>query len=112
MKLIGGYSLESNPRATISWIDPHGSIIVTGKENYLQDDGPGVVQLGIMRANRGDRGQWTCKMEISVCIYSCLDDEKLLKSGQDGQEPDTECLKKFLTNISTINLDVFCKCNI
>lgn len=109
--LICGYELQSNPQATIFWIDPNGNEVVD-KENYFQDDGPGVVQLHIKRASRKDRGQWTCKMEVpdvNVCIYNCLDNEKLR---QHGQQPQAECSRKSLTNSITTNLDVFCKCKI
>ena len=110
MELICGYSLESNPRATITWTDPHGNTVMNN-ENYSQDDGPGVVQLRIMRANRREKGLWKCKIEINVCIYSCSDDEKLLKSSQDGQELEAECSKRSFNDTNAINLDVFCKYN-
>ena len=113
--LICGYDLQSNPRATITWINPSGNKVLA-TENYSQDDGPGVVQLHIKRANRTDRGQWTCKMEVpdvNVCMYNCLDDKKLLNSGQNGQQLQANyCSRKHksLTNNYIVDLDVFCKC--
>ena len=115
MTLICGYGLQSNPRATITWIDPNGNIVLASDENYVQDDGPDVVQLHIKRANRKDRGQWTCKMEVpdvNICIYDCLHHEKLLNGNHDGQLPQPECSRKSFTKTSIINLDVFCKCKI
>ena len=106
--LICGRDLQSNPRANITWIDPDGNEVVN-KENYSQDDGPGVIQLHIKRVNRRDRGQWTCKRDFNVCVYDCSGDEKLLNGNQDGQQPQTECSRKSFTNTSVINLDVFCK---
>lgn len=112
--LICGYGLQSNPKATITWIDPNGNKVLA-TDNCSQDDGPDVLQLHIKRANRKDRGQWTCKMEVpdvNICIYNCLDDEKLLNGDHDGQLPQTECSRESFTKTSIINLDVFCKCKI
>ena len=107
MILICG--LQSNPSATITWIAPNGTVI-SDKESYSQGD---VVQLNITSANRNDRGQWTCNMDvpdIDICVYNCLDDEKLSSSGHDGQQPQAKCSRNSFTNASvTINLDVFCK---
>ena len=119
MTLICGHDLESNPTATITWIDPNGNqILATDKEKYVQDDGPGVVQLRIIQANRKERGNWTCNMNIpdsNICIDDCSDGEKWLSSGRNGQQSQEKyCLSKHksLTDKHTVNLDVFCKCTI
>ena len=114
--LICGHNLESNPTATITWIDPNGKeISTTDTENYIQNDGPDVVQLHIKQANRKDRGNWTCNMKIpdsNICIHDCSDGEKWLSRDQNGWQSQEEyCLSehKSLTNMYTVNLDVLCK---
>ena len=114
--LICGHNLQSNPTATITWIDPNGNeISTTDTKNYIQDDGPDVVQLHIKKTNRKERGNWTCNMKIpdsNICIYDCSDGEKQLSRGRNGQQSqEKHCLSehKSLTNTYTVNLNVLCK---
>lgn len=105
--LICGRNLQSNPRPTITWFDPNGTKVVA-TENYSQDDQTDVI-LNIEKVDRSYRGQWTCVLDVNVCIYNCLDDEKMLSSDHDGQLSQTECTWKPLTKTNITNLDVFCK---
>jgi hypothetical protein len=98
MILTCGHELKSNPPATITWIAPDGTEV--SDKNYSQVDGPGVVQLHSKEAHRNDSGQWTCKIDVEVCTYNCLE------SDNDGQ---TDCSRESFAINRSISLDVFCK---
>ncbi len=58
-----GYSLISHPSPAVSWTDPQHKQ-VANSSRYLVDDGPGVVQLNITEASKGDNGTWKCTVSV------------------------------------------------
>ena len=70
--LICGTGLDSNPRSTITWIDPRGATI---KENarYDLENGPDFVRLNLSRTILSDNGVWICELivrsETEVCFH-------------------------------------------
>ena len=96
VSLVCGKNLESNPNASITWINPQStSMSGSNDDNYAQDDGPEVVQLNIAKASKRDSGTWTCVMTSKFCLYNCT----LRK-----------CINKTQTSNVSIALNVFCKC--
>lgn len=70
ISLICGYNLDSNPQVNIIWTDPSGKA-VHSSDGYIQDNGPEIVSLNIMRTSAKDNGRWTCnfgKVELKITL--------------------------------------------
>ena len=57
--LVCGTGLDSNPQATIIWVDPDGTIIMDSTRFNLEN-GPDIVRLNLSRTLLSDTGMWRC----------------------------------------------------
>ena len=61
--LICGTNLDSNPPATIKWLDSDGTMVDSSNDRFERTDGP-TVSLVVRDLVRSDTGTWTCEVFV------------------------------------------------
>ena len=63
LSLVCGRGLESNPAASITWLDTNNMAIIDNAR-YDLENGPEVVRLNFTRTILSDTGIWTCEVVV------------------------------------------------
>ena len=64
LMLLCGTGLDSNPRATVMWLDPAGGVVADNDRYDLIQDDAGIVRLDFNRTIDTDMGIWTCSIRV------------------------------------------------
>ena len=68
LSLVCGRGLDSNPAASITWLDPY-SVPVMDSAHYDLENGNAIVRLNFTRTTQSDNGMWTCEVIVSSERY-------------------------------------------
>ena len=68
VSLVCGTGLDSNPQATITWIAPNGTTIMSNTRFNLES-GLDIVRLNLSRTILSDAGIWRCDIRTESDQY-------------------------------------------
>ena len=79
LSLVCGTSLDSNPKATVTWTAPDGTAIVVENARYRLDNGPNIVRLNFTQVFSDDIGVWGCHVTVRSEKYIVVNGSLVLK---------------------------------
>ena len=75
-----GRGLDSNPEASITWLDPNNMAIIDNTR-YDLENGTDVVRLNFTRTIPSDNGMWTCEVVVRSERYVVGSNGDLVRGG-------------------------------
>ena len=80
LSLVCGRGLESNPAASITWLDNNGTAIVDNAR-YDLETGTAIVRLNFTRTIPSDNGIWTCEVVVRSQRWVVNSEGELIRGG-------------------------------